>query len=132
MSQPKALSKVDEQGVQAIVRKERKVIRKARKVVERGALDATAIDDDGNPVAPGVLEGWDARRMRVAQDMRKAKRQAPVYIDVLTKTLESHDKLEAERNKAAPVQLNIGTINLVKAEDRPQYQVIDIEPVKEG
>lgn len=130
MSDSKALAQADILGVRAIARKERKVIRKARLVVERGAIDASSIDDEGNPVERGAIEGWDARRMRVAQDMRKSKRNAPIYIDVLTRTLDTHDKAEAERGKGAPISLNIGAINICKL---PDYPVIDVDVVrKEG
>lgn len=126
MSEPKALSRPDELGLRAIVRKERKIIRRARLVVERGAIDASSIDDDGNPVASGSVAGWDARRMRVAQDMRKSKRNAPIYIDVLARTLETHDKAEAEAGKGAPINLNFNAIIIPRL---PEYPVIDIDPV---
>ena len=109
-------------GVKAIQQIERQVIRKARRVVEQGALDATAIDDEGP--AP---EGWDERRTRVARDMRQSKRNAPVYIDVLSRIVENHDKIEAAR-AGGPVQLNVGVVNVVQA---PNYPVIDVEVIKD-
>jgi hypothetical protein len=121
------LTKAEKRQVAAVKAAERTVIRRARRVVEQGALDATALNDDGLPVEEGVTEGWSARRRNVANDMRKAKRAAPVYIDVLARQLESHDKIEAAKTSGAAINLNIGAINIVKA---PEYPVIDVTTVE--
>lgn len=115
----KRLSEIDQRSAAVVLRKERSIIRKARRVVERGAIDATAIDDDGPAPAD-----WDARRVRVARDMRASKRNAPVYIDVLSGILDRHAKVEAAK-AAAPVPLNIAVINVVQAP--PSYEVLDVE-----
>lgn len=123
----KALSPTTQAAIKAIAKVERKVIRKAMRVVEQGALDARTIDDDGLPVE--VLKPGDkplsGKRLRVALDMRKPKRESPVYIDVLTRRLESAEKADAMSNQGSPVQLNVGTVNIVQA---PQYDVIDVTP----
>ena len=63
--------------------------------------------------------------MRVALDMRKSRRNAPTYIDVLLRRLEGHEKAEAIKSQGAPVALNVGTINVVMP---PTYQVLELEP----
>jgi hypothetical protein len=114
----KALSPMDQAGADLVRRKARSVIRQARKIVEQGAIDATDVNDDGElPVE------WDARRRRVALDMRESKRNAPVYIDVLTRRLESHEKLEAAK-AGGNVSLNVAVINVVRP---PAYEEIDVE-----
>lgn len=129
MSEERKLTRAEKREVNRIKHLERQIIRRARQVVERGGVDATAIDDEGNEVERGVTEGWSARRRRVALDMRKSKRNAPVYIDVLTRIVENHDKAEAAKQQAAPIQLNIGSINVVKA---PEYPVIDVTATAKG
>lgn len=127
MSDEKRLTKQDRREIAAVKSVERAIIRRARRIVEQGALDAAAITDEGLPVEEGLTEGWTAKRKNVATDMRKAKRAAPVYIDVLARQLESHDKIEAAKTAGAAINLNIGAINIVKA---PEYPVIDVTAVK--
>ena len=112
------LSDVNQGGVLAIRAKERVVIRRMRRVVEQGALDATKIDDDGP--APEVGEDekpWSRDRLRIAQDMRKSKRMAPVYLDHMQRKVDAHDDREAQ--KTAPSPLNIGVVNIVQAVSYP-------------
>ena len=121
----KALSSLD-RGVQAVLRVERKAIRKGLKIVEQGAIDATTIDNDGNPVDPATpeQERLKGKRLRVAQDMRKSRRDSPVYIDVLTRRIESAEKADAMANQGSPRPLNIGSVTIVVA--APQYETIDV------
>lgn len=103
---------------------ERTAIRRAMRVVEQGAFDATSIDDDGVPVGlHGEKVAGNPRRRRIALDMRQSKRNAPMYIDVLTRRLESAEKADALAAQGAPVHLNIGVVNVVVA---PSYQTIDV------
>jgi hypothetical protein len=118
----KALSSL-ERGVQAVLRVERKAIRKGLKVIEQGALDATSIDDAGNPVAPDV-EPLTGKRLRVAKDMRLSRRDSPVYIDVLTRRIEGAEKADALAGNGAPRPLNIGVVNIVVPQQR--YETIDV------
>lgn len=121
----KALS-VQEQSTRAVQRAERKVIKRTQNLIERGVLDASRIDDDGMPVRPQDQEVVsDARRHRIAMDMRQSKRNAPLYIDVGLRRLENAEKLDAAEKVGAMVQLNVGTVNIVQA---PQYDVIDVTP----
>ncbi len=117
----KALSPMDQRGADVVRRKARGIIRQARRIVEQGAIDATHVNDDGQ-----FPEEWDARRRRVALDMRESKRNAPVYIDVLTRRLESHEKLEASKN-TGNLNLNVAVVNVVTTP--PQYEEIEIEAV---
>lgn len=118
----KALS-VRERGMQTMLRVERLAIRRGLKVIERGAFDATTIDDEGNPVAPDV-EPLTGKRKRVALDMRQSRRNSPVYIDVLTRRIESAEKADAIANQGAPRPLNIGVVNIVVPQQ--QYETIDV------
>jgi hypothetical protein len=118
----KALSSL-ERGVQAVLRVERKAIRKGLKVIEQGALDATTIDNDGIPVSPDA-EPLAGKRLRVALDMRKSRRDSPVYIDVLTRRIEGAEKADALANVGAPRALNIGVVNIVVPQR--QYETIDV------
>ncbi len=129
MSKERKLTKLDKEGIKAMERLERRVVRKARAIVEQGSVDATALTDEGTPVEEGLTKGWSARRRNVANDMRKSKRNAPVYIDVATRIVETADKMEAAKSQAAPIQLNIGAINVVTA---PQYEVIDVTATSKG
>lgn len=129
------LTKLDKQTLKAAERAERRVVRKARAIVEQGAVDATAITAAGTIIEgvavdeKGRPEGWSARRLNVARDMRESKRNAPIYLDIATRIVETADKLEAAKQQAAPVQLNIGTINVVTA---PEYEVIDVTETSKG
>lgn len=109
----------------AVRRVERKVVKKTMHMIERGVLDAAAIDNDGLPVGEAGQEVVkDPRRLRVARDLRESKRNAPLYIDVAMRRLEQAEKLDALQDHGAMVQLNVGTVNIVQAP--PQYQTIDV------
>lgn len=119
-------SAVFKASVKAVQRIERKVIKRALKTIEQGALNATKVDDDGTGVDDeGNPVELSVREKRVAMDMRKSKRNAPVYIDVLTRRLESAEKADAMSNQGERAQLNIGTVNIVQA--APQYEVINVD-----
>lgn len=118
----KSLSVLD-RGVQAVLRVERKAIKRGLKIIEQGAVDATGIDDAGIPVSPDV-EPLKGRRLRVALDMRSSRRDSPVYIDVLTRRVESAEKADAMSNQGAPRPLNIGVVNIVVPQQ--QYETIDV------
>ena len=103
--------------VASLERVRRREMRKLRKVVEGGIDLASSIDNDGAPVAP------NAREKHIALDWRQPKRLAPFYLEAALRRLEAHERLEASQKEAAPVMLNIGTINIVRAQE---YPVIDI------
>lgn len=121
----RALTQFD-RGVQAVLRVERKAIRRGLKIIEQGAIDATTIDNDGNPVDPNMpeTERLRGKRLRVAQDMRKSRRDSPVYIDVLSRRIESAEKADALANVGSPRPLNIGVVNIVVPQQ--QYETIDV------
>lgn len=121
----KALS-TTENAMRAIRQVERTAIRRAKRVIERGAYDATKIDDDGLPVGEAGEEVVrNPERKRVAMDMRKPKREAPVYVEVMTRRLESAEKLDAASDQGQPVSLNIG---VMVVQQGPQYSTLDVTP----
>ncbi len=128
-----ALTKIDQLGMAVAKATERRVIRKARKIIERGIQDAASINDDGldDSAADVLLDEHgrvDERRRRIAKDLRKPKRDAPMYLDVSVRMLESHDKIEAARNHGPRTQLNNYTvINFTP----PTYETISLDPLKE-
>lgn len=92
-------------------------------------LDAAQIDDEGNYPPEWENERFLKQRLQVAKDARKSKRYSPVYIDHVVRMVENADKLAAIERSGAPVQLNIGTINVV-APPKYEEQPIDVEEVK--
>lgn len=117
----KALSPLAKATGRALRRTHTRVVRKALRKLEQGVSDAMGIDDDGATVPE------DMRASHVAKDLRKSKRNAPYYLDVLLRRTESAEKLAAARDEGPRVSLNIGTVNVVVP---PQYEVIDIEPTE--
>lgn len=106
------LRPIDERSKQAVLAVERAVIRKMRRYVEQGALDASRINDNGLDDS-GSEVFLNERRKRIAMDLRKSKRHAPVYLDVYKARVEAAERLDAER--AAPRgDLNIGVFVEVK------------------
>lgn len=116
------LAKTDQAGVRAVQLTERRVIRKALRVIEQGALNATRVNDDG-------LDDQDSevilneREKRIAMDMRRSKRHAPVYLEVMLRRIESAEKADALRAQSAKPALNIGVIVQVQG---PEYPVLDV------
>lgn len=89
--------------------------------LEDAAARAMQIDDEGREVPePKRLD-------HVAMDLRKPKRIAPYYIDVLTRRQENAEKIEAAKDVGPAVQLNIGTVQIAV----PQYPVHRLEEPKE-
>lgn len=83
----------------------RRVVRRALRKLEVAAERAMEIDDDGLSVPE------PQRADHVAKDLRKSKRESPMYIDVLLRRTEFVEKLEAAREtEGKGVQLNIGTV----------------------
>lgn len=118
----KALTKPDQAGIKAGLAVERRVIRRAMRVVERGALNATLINDDGlDDQGSEVL--LNERDKRVARDLRKSKRLAPVYLEVLLRRLESAEKIDAMRDQGPKVALNVGKLLVVQAVAYPVQQL---------
>lgn len=105
----------------AIRRINRKVVRKALRRLEDAADLAMAIDDDGRAVPE------PDRLIHVAKDLRKSKRNAPYYIDVLVRRDETAQKIAAARDEGVPLQLNIGTVQIVA----PQYPRLKLPETKE-
>lgn len=122
-----ALSRNDQLGMREAKAVERRVIRRARKIIERGIEDATMVTDEGvDDSGSEVL--LDERRKRIAMDLRKSKRNAPIYLDIAARMIESHDKIEAARNHGPRTQLNNYTvINFTP----PTYETISLDPIPE-
>lgn len=118
----KALRPLDQAGIRAGRAAERGVIRRAMRVVEKGALNATLINDDGlDDQGSEVI--LNERDKRVARDLRKSKRMAPVYLEVLLRRLESAEKIDAMRDQGPKVALNIGKVVMVQAVAYPVQQL---------
>lgn len=119
-----ALKAADKAGVAAVKFVERKVIRRALRVVEKGALDATLINDNGlDDQGSEVI--LTERAKRVAMDMRKSKRHAPVYIEVLLRRIEGAEKADALRDQGPRPPLNVGVFVQVQA---PEYPTLALDP----
>lgn len=111
------LRPIDQAGVAAVRAVERKVIRRMRKLVEQGALDASLINDNGlDDQGSEVI--LNERRKRVALDMRKSKRHAPVYIDFMKARVESTERADALRD-GPRLSLNVGVVVEVRPAQYP-------------
>lgn len=110
-----------EAAVRAVQRVERKVIKRAMRLVEQGALNAARINDNGlDDQGSEVI--LNERDKRIALDMRKSKRLAPVYIDVLLRRIESAEKADA-LNGQAKAPLNIGVFVQVAPREYPTVEI---------
>lgn len=110
----KALQRCFDWHVKRIVR--------MRKMLGRGLLDAMQVDDEGP-----VPEDWDKDRVRVARDLRRPKRYAPIYVELGEKMLEHHDKIEiARETEPRDIQLNIGVVNIVQPPSYPRVILTDL------
>lgn len=117
MNETKQLRKIDQVGMEAVRHAERRVIRKFRRLAEQGALDATLINDNGlNDDGSEVI--LSERRKRVAMDMRKSKRHAPVYIDFMKARVEAAEEADAMR-EGPKLNLNVGVFVEVRAVEYP-------------
>ena len=127
----KALS-TTEMAVKAIRHADRVALKRAMKTVERGMMDATVIDDDGMSVmdaAGAPLEEArsvvnDPKRKRVAMDLRKPKRESPVYAEFMIRRIESAEKLDAAADQGGPVHLNVGSVTIVQAQT---YESVNVD-----
>lgn len=120
----KQLSRLDQIGVKAGLAAERQVIRRAMRVVEKGALNATLINDNGLN-DQGKEVGLNERDLRIARDLRKSKRMAPVYLEVLLRRLESAEKADALRDQGPKVSLNVGKVVVVQSVAYPVLSLPD-------
>jgi len=84
-------------------------VRRALRRLEDAAELAQCIDDDGRAVPE------PDRLVHVAKDLRRSKRLAPYYIDILTRKEEAAAKIAAASAQPPAVQLNIGTVQIVAA-----------------
>jgi hypothetical protein len=117
----KALT-VTEAAVKAVEKAQSKALRKARRVIERGLVDATGLNEDGQPVDDDAAQ-MRGRRLQVARDLRQPVRNMPSYLKLAADRLNMQDKIAAAEKVQAPVSLNIGTVVHVAP---PQYEVIDV------
>lgn len=117
----KPLRKIDQDGFNAVRRVERNVIRRMRKLVEEGAINASRINDDGlDDQGSEVILNEQAKR--IAKDLRKSKRHAPVYLDVYYRRVEGAERADALRD-GPKLNLNIGTLVQVQAIQYPVQQI---------
>lgn len=113
-----------ERGVNAAKAIQRKVIRKAAKTVEY-ALSGADIDDDGRDVETGTRpKGWSARKLNVAMDARRTLKDRPYYLEVAARNHETHQRLEAARERPEVPALNaaVAVVNV----QQHVYQVLEL------
>lgn len=116
------MNKIDRAGIKAGLAMERRVIKRAMRVVEKGALNATLINDDGlDDQGSEVI--LNEREKRIARDLRKSKRHAPVYLEVLLRRLEAAEKIDAARDQGPKVALNVGSVVVVQSPAYPVHQL---------
>ncbi len=101
------------QKVALLARRREEVVEGMRELVEGGAMDAAGLGDGEVPL------GWEEKRVRVAQDMRKPRSRAPVWIEVMQRAVEGHDRVQAERT-GRDVLLSIGSVNVVVGPEYPK------------
>jgi hypothetical protein len=117
VSEVKVLRKLDQAGADAVRMVERRVIRKMRRLIEEGAIDASRINDNGlDDQGSEVI--LSEQRKRIAMDLRKSKRHAPVYLDVYYRRVEGAERTDALRD-GPKLNLNIGTLVQVQAISYP-------------
>jgi hypothetical protein len=117
---------IDKVGAAAVRAVERKVIRKMRRLIEEGAINASLINDDGlDDQGSEVL--LSEQKKRIARDLRKSKRHAPVYLEIYNRRVESAERVDAMRGQDRQ-PLNIGVVVQVAL---PEYPVLQLEPSKE-
>lgn len=118
---------MDQAGVAAVRFVERKVIRKMRRLIEEGALNATLINDDGlDDQGSEVI--LSEQKKRIARDLRKSKRLAPIYLEVCHRRVEAAEKADALRGQERQ-PLNIGLVVQVQI---PDYPVLRLDPPEGG
>ena len=112
------MNEVQKAGVRAVLAVERKIIRRMRKLIEEGAINASRINDDGlDDQGSEVI--LDEQKKRIARDLRKSKRHAPVYLQVFADRVEAAEKADAARAQDRQ-PLNIGMVVQVQI---PEYPV---------
>lgn len=99
---------------------------KASRVVE-AAMAAAELNDDGTPVGLGAdAPSQDTKQFRVAMDARKPQRDAPVYLTMARRVLDSYRAVEAAKGPAPKLSAQV---NIFVSKDIAQaYPVIDVTP----
>lgn len=129
MSELNTVTQLAEDGIRAVQNRERFLIRKMRHRLERAALDASRINDNG--LDDGDSEVFlDEDRKREAMDMRKSMRHRPGYIDVRLRRVETTEKLDALRDNGQRPALNIGNIFVQVNGPPPSYPVKQLDTAK--
>lgn len=121
----KALSKKehDAMGARFLRNSEREIIRRMRHRIEKGILNASLVNDDGlDDQGSEVI--LNEREKRVARDLRKSRRNAPVYLEFQLRRVEGAEKAELLRDQPK-VSLNIGTLVQVQPVAYPVVQIDD-------
>ena len=118
----------DVASAEAVKFAEKVIIRRMLRVIEKGAMNATLVNDDGlDDKGQEVLA--TQREKRIAMDMRKSRRNAPTYIDVALRRVESAEKADALRASNIRGPLNIGVIVQVTP---PSYPTLDVTTMVKG
>jgi hypothetical protein len=107
----------------AMIRRVDERIRDRASRVLANAYLADSIND-GDPMP----EGWTPRMYRTALDARKCGKEAPVYLSMAAKTLDSFKRTEAVR-PTAPPQLHADVKVYVRGDLNigANYKVVDVE-----
>lgn len=115
-----------ERQTNAVKAIQRKVIRKAARIVEC-ALAAGEIDDQGKDVETGLRpKGWSPKKLNVAMDARRTLKDRPYYLEVANRNHETHQRLEAARERPEVPQLNASVMQVNISQH--VYQVLELPP----
>lgn len=106
----------------AMIRRVDARIRDRASRVLANSLLADSIDD-GSPIPPG----WTERMYRTALDARKCEKEAPMYLKLAQKTLDSFKRVESIRPTVAP-QLHADVKVYVRGDlsIANTYKVVDV------
>lgn len=121
MPKPRALTLADKHQA-LIARVDDKVRTRATKVMADAML-AAQVDEPGS-------ERWSARQRRTAADARLCGKEAPVYLSMAAKVLDSYKRAETNRAPVSP-ELHADIKVYVRQELTVNYRTMDLED-KEG
>jgi hypothetical protein len=119
--QSNKLKSMEERHAAMIRRVDERIRDRASRVLANAYL-ADSIND-GDPMP----EGWTPRMYRTALDARKCGKEAPVYLSMAAKTLDSFKRTEAVR-PTAPPQLHADVKVYVRGDLNigANYKVVDV------
>lgn len=124
----------EEKQLEGLRKVEDRILTKSMSIIEDidGAAD---IDDGHDPEVHGIPDEWikevglvaAAKRLRVAKDARRNKKEAPVYLEHARATALGIIKSRAQQPIAVQ-SLNVAFIVAAPPKAKQAYPVIDIDP----